>query len=256
MDDFINPAVQGTLGLLKSASKSPSVKRVVITSSIAVLDLEKASDISGRFPSLFGLIKGNVKLTHQTAYDLGPIPPLDKLTTPFAGYVASKRVALKKTNEFVEQNKPGFDIIHVLPSVILGRNELTTTLPEFDSGTNRYVINIAKGETAPAPMLGASVFVDDCAEVHVQALNSKVQGNQNFIASSGAVVFNDVNEIVKEAFGSTEKSVLKLGGNLATKALDLNTRETDDAFHIRWASFPEQVKSVIGHYLEVVGDEA
>ena len=51
MKDFINPAVQGTLGLLKSAAKSPTVKRVVITSSILVLDIEKPGKISGMLPT-------------------------------------------------------------------------------------------------------------------------------------------------------------------------------------------------------------
>lgn len=47
--DFIDPAVQGTLGLLRSAAKSLSVKRIVITSSVVVLDFEKPGRISGIF---------------------------------------------------------------------------------------------------------------------------------------------------------------------------------------------------------------
>ena len=34
---YIEPAIQGTVGMLKAASKSPSVKRVVITASINIL---------------------------------------------------------------------------------------------------------------------------------------------------------------------------------------------------------------------------
>ena len=37
MKDLINPAVQGTRGLLKSAAKEPKIKRVVITSSFAAV---------------------------------------------------------------------------------------------------------------------------------------------------------------------------------------------------------------------------
>lgn len=35
--DVIDPAIKATLGILQSAAKVPSIKRVVITSSIATL---------------------------------------------------------------------------------------------------------------------------------------------------------------------------------------------------------------------------
>jgi nucleoside-diphosphate-sugar epimerase len=156
----------------------------------------------------------------------------------------------------MEDNRPGFDVIHVLPSVILGRNELSTVVSDFASGTNRYVINIALGLDSPTPMLGASVFVNDCAEIHVLALDDKVKGSQNFIATGGAVVWNDVSEIMKSGFSEEVKeSVLKLGGKLDTKPLNLDASETDKVFRVKWATFEQQVKSVVGHYLEVVTDE-
>jgi nucleoside-diphosphate-sugar epimerase len=75
------------------------------------------------------------------------------------------------------------------------------------------VINVALGKDTPAPLVGATVFVNDCAEVHVRALDERVKGNQNFIASAGPVVWNDVNEIVKNGFGvKAMEHGLKLGG--------------------------------------------
>lgn len=147
------------------------------------------------------------------AHDIGQIPSLDELTNPFAAYTASKRIALQKANKFVEESSPEFDLIHILPSVILGRNELATSVSDVNSGTNRYVINTAKGVDAPAPMLGASVFVNDCAEIHVLALDAAVKGNQNYLATAGSVIWNDVNEITRDYFGEDVKAnVFKLGG--------------------------------------------
>ncbi|KAK9318898.1 hypothetical protein V1517DRAFT_349577, partial [Lipomyces orientalis] len=83
-------------------------------------------------------------------HDLGPIPPVDKFSNPFAGYIAPKQ--MQRTSQFSDENKPGFDVIHVLHSVILGRNELSTTVSDFASGTDRYVINIARGIDSPALM--------------------------------------------------------------------------------------------------------
>jgi nucleoside-diphosphate-sugar epimerase len=35
--DFLDPAIEGNLGLLRAAAKTPSVKRIVITSSVAAI---------------------------------------------------------------------------------------------------------------------------------------------------------------------------------------------------------------------------
>lgn len=59
--------------------------------------------------------------------------------------------------------------------MILGRNELSTSISDFSSGTNRYAMNIALGIDAPAPMLGATVHVNDAALLHVLALDEKVK---------------------------------------------------------------------------------
>jgi nucleoside-diphosphate-sugar epimerase len=196
------------------------------------------------------------KTEHRQAQDLGPVPTLDKLPNAFAGYVASKKAAFFKTNQFIEENKPHFEIINIFPSVILGRNELSTERSDFASGTNRYVMNTVLGQDAQAPMPGATVFVNDCAEVHVLALDGKVRGNQNFIASGGPAVWSDVNEIVENEFGMKAKEGgLKLGGKIDTKPLDLDARETEKMFGAEWVSFEDQVKSVVGHYLTVVKDK-
>ncbi|KAN0104873.1 NAD(P)-binding protein [Hyaloscypha variabilis] len=234
--DFIEPAVQGTLGLLRSATKSPSVKRVVITSSIAVL---------------------NLALDKISETDLAPAPDHHAaFPSVFAAYSASKQIALSETIKFLETTKPGFDVVHILPAVILGRNELATSTEDFKSGTNRYVLNIVLGVDAPAPMLGASVHVNDVGLIHVLALDEKITvgetGVRNFIASAGGVTWGDVNGVVRERFHEeVEKGVLKLGGKLDTKVVNFDTRTTNGVFGLKWKGFEDQVESVVSAYLSV-----
>ena len=228
--------MQGTLNLLRSAAKSPSVRRVVITSSIAVLNL----DIDG-----------------ITARDLGPVPePHSAFPNPFAGYAASKKIALAETAKFLAEKKPSFDVVHILPAVILGRNELATSTSDFSSGTNRYAINIALGIDAPAPMIGATVHVNDVGLLHVQALNEKVEtgetGVRNFVASGGSVKWSDVSGIIEKDFA---KDSFKLGGKLDTRVVTFDTTETEKTFGTKWVNFEGQVKSVVGHYLELKAEE-
>jgi len=99
--------------------------------------------------------------------------------------------------KFVENNQPGFDIINIFPAAILGRNEMSTSLDSFSSGTNRYPLNGARGIENNATPLTATVHVNDCAAVHVLVLNSDIKGNQDFIASAGDVNWDDVNGIAK-----------------------------------------------------------
>lgn len=121
-------------------------------------------------------------------------------------------------------------------------------------------MNIAFGIDAPAPMIGATVHVDDVGLLHVLALDEKVKvgetGVRNFIASAGSVTWSDVNGIVRGSFGKeVESGEFKLGGKMDTKVVNLDASVTEREFGIKWKRFEEQVRSVVGHYLEVKAKE-
>jgi len=120
---IIKPAVQGTLGLFESAKKEPSIKRIVVTSSmvaippIAVLIGQQASE--------------HVFTPADRAHDVpGPYPAV------IVAYVQSKIAALKEGEAWVEKHKPQFDVIHIHPSYVGGRNDLAQNVEELCSGTN------------------------------------------------------------------------------------------------------------------------
>ncbi|TAQ88214.1 hypothetical protein B7494_g3457 [Chlorociboria aeruginascens] len=231
--DVIGPAVQGTLGILHSASKTPSVKRVVITSSVAILDVGRNTPLA--------------------ADDLGPVPPMDtKFPNPFAAYGASKRIAFNEATKYLNKAKPNFDVINILPAVLLGKNELVTETSGFMSGTNRYLVNMALGNDALTPLVGSVVFVNDCADIHVKALDPKVKGNGNFITAGESVIWSDFDKIIQKEFPNAG---FKMGGKADTTPVVFDTRETEKEFGIKWVSIEEQVRSVIGHYLEVARKE-
>jgi nucleoside-diphosphate-sugar epimerase len=47
-EDILQPAVQMTMGVLKSAAKTESIKRIVMTSSVVALDFAKTGRIGGQ----------------------------------------------------------------------------------------------------------------------------------------------------------------------------------------------------------------
>lgn len=120
-------------------------------------------------------------------------------------------------------------------------------------------MNIVLGIDAPAPIPGATVHVNDVGLLHVLALDERVKVGEtrvrNFIASAGSVKWSDVSDIVREQFKEVERGVFKLHGKMDTRVVTFDTTVTDEVFGIQWKGFEEQVKSVVGAYLEVKAAE-
>lgn len=165
---FIQPAVQGTLGVFESASKSGTVSRIVVTSSVLAIIP----------PSAFVAADGQTYSAENRVSEVQP---------PFANamvaYAASKIAALNRAEAWLESEKPSFDVIHIHPSFIFGRDDLTASTADFQSGTNRLPLNIALGKSG-MELPNNWNYVKDTAELHVLSLDPKIPGNQSFIASS------------------------------------------------------------------------
>ncbi|KAF5686290.1 hypothetical protein FCIRC_3008 [Fusarium circinatum] len=116
--DLIEPAVNATLGILKAAKKVATIKRVVITSSIASLitwDYLVSSDTTKVF-------------TVRDAY--APTNLDGPFTNALDAYGVSKAAALDATERFKQEEKPHFEVISILPSMVTGKNELNRTAEE------------------------------------------------------------------------------------------------------------------------------
>ncbi|KAJ2980941.1 hypothetical protein NQ176_g2332 [Zarea fungicola] len=161
---LLQPAVQGTLGILEAAKRSPEIKRVVITSSILAL-VPWGVVIGG---------SGDIITTKSRTAN----PNFPTINHPFEAYCASKIIAFNKTEEWIRNENPSFDVVHINPSYVLGRDELRNT-PELllGHGTNRIVLSVALGLKNEDPMANCTVHVDDVARAHVESLNPKIPGN-------------------------------------------------------------------------------
>lgn len=150
---------------------------------------------------------------------------------------------------------PPFDLIHIHPSYIEGRNDLCETLEDFQSGTNRFIVNHALGVKSDTPNMFTTNHVDDSAYTHVASLNPSIAGNQSFLVTSSGqdgVKWNDINEIVARRFPeAVKKGILSSKGETGSFYYPYDAKKTEETFGIKFKSFEEQVVSVIGHYLEV-----
>lgn len=253
---LIQPAIQGTVGILESAAKTTGVERIVITASVSSIasgpKLAGGDVIDGKLYPAIAHRSANTYLenTLEVATE-GPF------TDDMTAYFASKALSYKATKDFITANKPAFDVINILPVFVIGRDETVTEASSIAKGTNGLIMGPLLGYKNGYPPINATVHVDDVAKLHLLALDPKVAGGQDFLAAGpdyGNVNWTDSLDIVKKRYPEESaegifpvvditqaRGLSKVDSSRATKVLGLEFK-----------SFEEQVTSVVDHYLELV----
>lgn len=225
---IVAPAVKGTSGLLKSAQSSPSIKRVIITSSIAAMVPAQAF-----FNGSEEIYNGQMEIPSQKA----PYP------SEIHAYVDGKVRALAATRAFVAEEKPHFDVINFMPTYIIGKNELTT-LPDFIKGTNRAVSTQVLGTKNPKPLLGATVYLNDVAKIHMLALSPSIPGNQSFPATGDGLDRTCYSEairiIARKFFQEVVGGVLPNNGFQPGLKMRIDVSKTESTFGMKFAGLETQ----------------
>lgn len=238
---YIDPAVLGTIRMLESAAKSPSVKRVVVTSSVVVLAPREPGATIG--PA-----------------DFAPVPEADAVEdNVWIAYRAAKAIAHRRSMLWMEEHKPAFDLVYVVPAYVQGRNELVTRKADVSHGSNDVMVELVLGKKSPQPRYANTVLVDDVARVQVAALNrQKVKAGDCLIASPGkGIAWNDVNEVVKKWFPEAVRNgILPLDGEQGSLTVNYDVKYTEQVTGVKFAGLEEQVKSLIGQYVELAENES
>ena len=237
---FIKPAVAGAVGMLKSAAKAGTVKRVVITSSVVA---------NVPFKYFMGETDGHV----FTGDDRIPTAK-GPYRFEFEAYSASKAAALNETEAYIKKEQPGFDLISILPGWIFGRDELITNVKDLTVGsTNSVLVGLLLGSNNEMGYNGSSVLGDDAAKVHVLALSPQVNGNQAFITSLD-MEWESATAVVKQNFaGAVADGYLSTKGKQPTIDIHIDSSKTEETFNLKFAPFETQVKEVASQYLELLG---
>ncbi|OLN83311.1 putative uncharacterized oxidoreductase C513.07-like protein 1 [Colletotrichum chlorophyti] len=235
---FIQPAVRGTIGMLEAAKRAGTVKRVVITSSIVAL--ASVEQMEGRERRTTP-----VQPTERTGFKPEPYE------SEFAAYAASKVAALAGAEAWLAREKPTFDVVHIHPSFVLGRNEVATSASEAIKGTNAVVLATLLGKKWGCSFAGATVHVDDVARAHVQALLPSVPGNRSYILSTKAR-WNDAKLIAKRSFPeAVERKLVSSCGSVGTTPIEFDASASEEVFGFKLQGFEAQVRSLVGHFVEL-----
>lgn len=244
--ELIAPALKGTTEILEAAYKQQGIMRIVITSSeVAVIPWEEfiAKEVDTVFDD-----------TYQIPFPAGPYSHM------FEAYAASKVRALITTQGFVKEKEPKWDVINIMPSFVVGDNEMVTDPAKIADGTVAAAFaQVLGGDSGWGAVPSTSVHVKDVTRLHVEALDSRIEGNQSFLAVSEGergTRWEEAIEIVQRNFPqAVEKGILPNNGIASTKRTKVDASRTERVFGWKFATYEEQVKSVVTQYLELLGEE-
>lgn len=161
--------------MLTSAAKSGTVKRVVLTSSIASVEGNNKPE-------------GYVFTEEDWNRDSLPTGATDEI------YSYSKRVAEEGAWEFIEKKKPSFDLVAVCPSFIFGPPLAATNDDSLSVQTVRMYFWGVPG----ANCVGV-VDVRDVAEAQVRAVENKEARGRYLLASPESKTDAELIEILSKS---------------------------------------------------------
>ncbi len=172
--DLVDPAVHGTRNVLGACMKAGTVKRVVLTSSMAAVSDEPDSNhvLTERDWNLKSNLKRNP-------------------------YYYSKTQAEKAAWEFMEREKPSFDLVVINPFMVIG----PSLGPALNTSTQIFV-DLLKG-TYPGIMdlTWGLVDVRDVADAHIRAMETAAAKGRYICAGETVTMRKLVGFLAENGYG-------------------------------------------------------
>ncbi|OQD60249.1 hypothetical protein PENPOL_c026G07640 [Penicillium polonicum] len=237
-DAIFTPAVKGTLAVLKEAAKVPSIKKVVITSSIASL------------VPITGIPEGGViKEDNDWDFNVDPkanfVDPSNPDATPMTLYRASKLLANNATWEFREAEKPHYSLVTMHPAFVFGTNLVQTSAQEVQTGSNGILWGTVMGGVPLGGIRG--VHIQDVAEAHIKVLDPKIKDGSKYLLSAPSTTWKDVARIALKAYPNVGAKITEEVEG--TPAMPTDTTKAEVELGMQWRSWDEIVRSVMDQQL-------
>ncbi|GFF74580.1 hypothetical protein CNMCM6936_006523 [Aspergillus lentulus] len=225
--DLLQPAIQGTLNVVKAiAEYAPTVRRVVLTSSFAaILDLTQGLRPAYRYTE-----QDWNPCTYETAKET---------SNASIAYCASKAFAERSLWDWVAEQKPGFSVVTICPPWIFG--------PSVDNGSAKLnestevIWKLITGARKEVPENDFAAFanVKDVALAHLRAYVVEEAAGERFIVAGGQFLYQNACDIIRRRFPLLRDKVPKgvpgahldtyiADGTKAERVLGLQYRSLED----------------------------
>jgi dihydroflavonol-4-reductase len=185
--DLVDPAVMGTKNVLAASNRAGSVKRVVLTSSMAAVTDEPEGDH----------VLTEADWNSKSSLERNP-------------YYFSKTMAEKAGWEFIAGEKPAFDLVAINPFLVIG----PSLIPAINT-SNQMFIDLLKG-AYPGVMNLTWGFVDvrDVADAHVRGMETPSAGGR-YICAGEIIAMRALVELLTKNGWAEGHKLPKLGMDCA-----------------------------------------
>ncbi|XP_043691633.1 phenylacetaldehyde reductase-like [Telopea speciosissima] len=174
--ELIDPALKGTLNVLGSCAKAPSVKRVVVTSSVAAV----AYNRKPRTPDV---------VVDETWFS---DPKFCKEIEIMGWYLASKTLAEEAAWKFAKEK--GMDMITINPFMVIG----PLLQPTLNESTGLILKLINGAQVLPNETFGW-VNVKDVANAHIQAFEIP-SSNGRYVLAERVAHYSEIVKTLHELY--------------------------------------------------------
>ncbi|EEH36501.2 NADPH-dependent methylglyoxal reductase GRE2 [Paracoccidioides lutzii Pb01] len=243
--ELVDPSVNGIVGILHAIKRSsPTVKRVVITSSFAaIIDLKK--------PPTYTF----------SEVDWNPVTYAEIYFSPSNAYRAGKTFAEKAAWDFVEQEKPNFTLATINPPAVLGPIiHGLYSLDKMNTSNERIrgLITGAYKTNCPSSTVYLWADVRDVALAHVLAAEKqKEAANQRFFVTAGKFSNRQLAEIIYDEFPQlreklpTGEEALKPGDFPPEGSYGFDNEKSKKVLGLQYCSLKESVIDTVKSLLKV-----
>lgn len=191
--DLVDPAVKGTRSMLEAAARSPRVRRVVLTSSMAAITDEPD-----------GRVLTEADWNTESSLTRNP-------------YYYSKAMAERAAWAFVERERPRFGLVAINPFLVIGPSHTAEV-----NTSNQIFVDLASG-VYPATMALDWGFVDvrDVADAHIAAMEADAAKGRYICASANMDMADVVALMRAQGFAHTRLPRFNLDGPFGTRLMRL-----------------------------------
>ncbi|RAH67480.1 NAD(P)-binding protein [Aspergillus aculeatinus CBS 121060] len=214
-NNLLQPAIRGTLNIAHTIHTcNPSVRRLVITSSFAVvLDLDQGFRPTYRYTEADW---------NPCSYEI-----TQKTSNSSIAYCASRAFAERYLWEWVTENQPNFTVATICPPWIFGP---TIDVASKRNESTEVIMNLVNGSQTEVPENDFAAFanVEDVAQAHLRAYVEDLSAHERFIVAGGAVLVSGGMRSVPRGISGTRVKTYIADGSNAARVLGLEYRNLEE----------------------------
>jgi len=218
--DMLDPAIEGTLNVVR-ATHEAGIQRIVVTSSfVAVFDMA---------------LGGAWRDYTYTANDWNPATYEEAVKGDKPGiwvYCASKVLAEKAAFDYAKQH-PELQITTITPPMIFGPPEQQVSSTTSLNTSADMIYQLISGKNKELPPQGLPLFVDvrDVAQAHVLALKNDSVIGKRVLVSGGSYTLYDSVKLIAEKYPELKSRLASLDNakpeTRTISRIDTSTAEND-----------------------------